>query len=171
MATISIIAAIGRNGEIGARNTLPWRLPDDLKRFKQLTTGHAIIMGRKTYESIGRSLPNRKNIIITKNQGYHATGCVVVGSMEAALQEAGNNQEIFIIGGGEIYKLGLPYANRLYLTFVDAELADADIFFPKFDEGQWKLINTEKHEKDEGHIYSFVWKVYEKKNEEGIISA
>ena len=165
---ISIISAMGRNRGLGFGNKLPWHLPDDLKRFKELTSGHMVIMGRKTYESIGRPLPNRENIIITRNPVYKADGCVVVGSMEDALREAAvaeenRNDEVFIIGGAEIYALGLPYADKMYLTFVDADVP-MDAFFPEFDETEWEVAKTERHEKDEKHPYSFVFKVYEKKD-------
>jgi len=162
--TISLIGAMGKNRELGFGNKLPWYLPDDLKRFKQITRGHAVIMGRKTYESIGRPLPERKNIIVTRNVDYVAPGCVVVGSIEAALKEAddgGASTEVFIIGGAEIYRLGLPHADKMYLTFVDATIP-ADVFFPRFNEEEWKVAETEAHEADEKHPYAFIFKVYER---------
>ena len=159
---VSLIAIMDRGRGLGFENKLSWHLPDDLKRFKATTKGHAIIMGRKTFESIGRPLPDRKNIIITRNTGYSAPGCILVHSIEEALKEAGDESEVFIIGGGEIYTLGLPYANKMYLTFVDAEIA-ADAHFPKFDEDEWNVITTETHAKDEKHPYEFTYKEYEKK--------
>ena len=159
---ISLIAAMGKNRELGFGNKLPWHLPDDLKRFKALTRGHAIIMGRKTYEAIGRPLPERKNIVITRNRDYVAPGCIVVASMEDAIKEAGDDNEIFVIGGAEIYKLALPYADRMYLTLVDAEIP-ADVFFPEFDESGWVITKTEPHGTDEKHQWPYVFKVYEKK--------
>jgi dihydrofolate reductase len=162
MRMVSIIEAMGNNRELGFKNKLLWHLPDDLQRFKELTRGHTVIMGRKTYDSIGRPLPERKNIIITRNPDYEAPGCTFADSMEAALAEAKDDPEIFIIGGAEIYKLALPYADRLYLTLVDAQ-PEADVFFPEFNESEWQLIKTEPHGKDEKHPYSFVFKIYEKK--------
>lgn len=164
---ISIIAAMGTNRGLGFGNKLPWYLPDDLKRFKKLTDGHAVVMGRKTHESIGRPLPNRRNIVVTRNRGYKAEGCLVVGSMEEAIRAAENNatdndDEIFVIGGAEIYALALPVASRMYLTFVDANVP-ADVFFPKFDEREWRIVSTENHDQDEKHPYAFVWNVYERK--------
>ena len=159
---ISLIAAMGKNRELGFGNKLPWHLPDDLKRFKDLTRGHAVIMGRRTFESIGRPLPDRKNIIITRNSDFRAESCDTVGSMEEAIHVAGDDPEIFVIGGGEIYALGLPYANRMYLTFVDAEFP-ANAFFPEFDEAQWHVTSEVPHDQDPKHPYSFVFKTFEKR--------
>jgi dihydrofolate reductase len=163
---ISIIAATDKNRGLGFGNKLPWHLPDDLKRFKELTKGHAVIMGRKTFESIGRPLPDRKNIVISRNTEYVAPGCVVVGSMDAALAEAGKDAdptaEVFIIGGGEIYNLGLQYAHKMYLTSVDTEIP-ADVRFPEFNEREWSLVATEFHQQDEKHPHPFTFKIYEKK--------
>ena len=166
---VSIIGAMGKNRELGFGNKLPWHLPDDLKRFKEITRGHAVIMGRKTYESIGRVLPDRKNIIVTRNPAYQAPGCVVVGSIEDAFKAATKNHdndydhddEVFVIGGGDIYKLALPYANTMYLTFVDAE-READAFFPEFEEKEWHIIQEESHGSDEKHAYPFVFRTYKR---------
>ncbi len=163
---VSLIGAMGKDRGLGFSNELSWRLPDDLKRFKGITRGHAVIMGRKTYESIGGPLPERKNIVITRNAGYRAPGCTVVGSMEEAMKVArtGSSEsgaEVFVIGGAEAYKLGLPYADKMYLTFVDADVP-ADAFFPEFDEKEWRVVKEEKHERDEKHAHSFVFKVYER---------
>jgi dihydrofolate reductase len=158
---VSLFAAMGKNRELGFGNNLPWHLPDDLKRFKEFTRGHAVIMGRKTHESIGRALPDRKNIIITRNADYQAPGCIVVNSLPAAFAAAENDPEIFVIGGGEIYKLALPYADKLYLTSVDTE-READTFFPEFDEKEWSIIKEESHPADEKHLYSFVFRIYER---------
>lgn len=132
---ISMIAAIGRNRELGKGNDLLWKIPDDLKRFKQITKGHPIIMGRKTYESIGRPLPGRTNIVITRDKTWAADGVAPVESMDEALSlgkmEPGND-EIFIIGGGQIYELGLSYADELYLTLIE-DSKDADSFFPAYE--------------------------------------
>jgi len=158
--TISLIASVGKNYELGNENTLAWRLPDDLKRFKALTTGHAVIMGRKTFESIGRPLPNRDNIVVTRNKSYKPEGVIVVDSIEAAIKVA-KSEEVFIIGGGQIYALGLPYANKMYLTIIDAS-AKADAFFPKFDEKEWRIVSEEHHAKDEKHAQAFTYKVFER---------
>jgi len=132
---VSVISAIGANRAIGRANRLPWRLPDDLKRFKRITTGHPLVMGRKTFESIGRPLPQRTNIVLTRRNGYAAQGCTVCHSLEDALRRARRapgGEEIFVIGGGEVYAAALPFADRLYLTIVNAAPADADTFFPEF---------------------------------------
>ena len=163
--TISLIGAMGKNRELGFGNKLPWHLPDDLKRFRETTRGHAVIMGRKTYESIGQPLPQRKNIIVTRNPDYRAEGCLAVSSIEEAFKaagEEGGDSEIFVIGGEEIYRLALPYADKLYLTFVDTALP-ADAFFPEFDENDWRVTYEEAHGKDDKHPYVFIFKTYEKK--------
>ena len=141
---ISIIAAMGRNRAIGYKNTLPWRLPADLQRFKQLTLGHHILMGRKTYESIGRPLPGRTSIIITRQPNFQAEGCLIAHSLDEAitLAQSRGEQEVFIIGGAEIYAQALSIADRMYLTLVDAE-PEADAFFPKFEEKAWGKIEEE----------------------------
>ena len=128
---ISLIAAIGKNRELGFGNRLPWYLPDDLKRFKEITRGHTVIMGRKTFESLPGVLPNRRNIVITRDKNYLREGLEVVSSLEEALQRASGDKEPFIIGGGEIFKQALPFTNKMYLTHVDVELP-ADSFFPEF---------------------------------------
>jgi len=145
---ISIIAAIGKNRELGKGNKLLWHIPGDLPRFKKLTTGHPIIMGRKTFESIGRPLPNRTNIVVTRDADYKAEGTVVVDSIEKAIETAKSKdeEEIFVIGGGQIYQQALPFADRLYLTVVDVQ-ADADTFFPDYSEFK-KVISEEKKEEE-----------------------
>jgi dihydrofolate reductase len=158
--TLSIIAAIGKNREIGKRNDLLWRIPDDLKRFRRLTTGHAVVMGQRTYESIGKPLPRRTNIVMTKDASFKADGCVVVGSVEDALASARKveQEEIFIIGGGMIYALFLPLCDRLYLTMVEGADADADVFFPAFED-DFELIGSEGHVDPKGLKYRFTqWK-------------
>jgi dihydrofolate reductase len=132
---ISMIAAMGKNRELGKGNDLLWKIPADLKRFKEVTKGHSIIMGRKTYESIGRPLPDRTNIVITRDRNWAADGVFPVVSMEEALELTRvkpGKEEVFIIGGGQIYELGLPYADKLYLTLIDAS-KDADCFFPAYE--------------------------------------
>ena len=141
---LSIIVAIGPNNVIGKRGALPWHLPEDLKHFKKLTMGHPIIMGRKTYESIGRPLPGRVNVVITRQEGFAAPGCEVFGSLEGALAKY-QSQDPFVIGGAEIYRASLPLADRLYITEVKIS-TDGDVFFPDFNRGAWKELDREPHE-------------------------
>ena len=152
---------MSENRLIGRAGALPWRLPSDLKRFKALTGGHTIIMGRKTFESLGRPLPDRTSIIVTSNHGYRAEGALVAHSLEEALEKAGADGEVFIIGGGEIYRQALPLADRLELTIVHAVL-DGDTYFPEFDVKDWKLVGEEHHEADERHAYPFTFRRYER---------
>lgn len=154
---LSLIAAVAQNRVIGVHNTLPWHLPADLKHFRRLTSGHPILMGRRNYESIGRPLPERDNIVITRQPDYRAPGCRVVHSLEAALAAASGAPEIFVIGGAELYAQTLARADRLYLTWVHAEIA-GDTFFPEFDLHDWHENARERHEADERHAhpYSFV---------------
>jgi dihydrofolate reductase len=168
---ISLIAAIGKNYELGRDNKLLWNLPADMKHFRDTTRGHTVIMGRKTFESIGRPLPNRENIVITRDPVYQATGVTVVHSLEEALRYAALEQgkhfeekqedtEIFIIGGAEIYKQGIALANKLYITHVDATLA-ADTFFPAIG-SEWKKVSEEKHPADAENQYPFTFTQYKK---------
>lgn len=152
---ISIIAAIGKNRELGKDNKLLWHIPDDLPRFKKLTTGHPIVMGRKTFESIGRPLPNRTNIVVTRDSSYDVEGVVVVHSIEKAIEEAKkkDKEEIFVIGGGQIYEQALPFADRLYLTIVDAQ-AEADTYFPDYSE--FKKIVSEEYKEENGLKFKYV---------------
>ena len=158
---ISIIAALAENRVIGINNTLPWRLPNDLKHFRRLTTGHAIILGRKNYESIGKPLPERTNIVITRNRDFHADGCLIAHSLDEALALAKNDPEIFVIGGAEIYRAALARTNRLYLTRVHATIA-GDTYFPEFDETEWREISRERHKRDERHAYAYSFVVLER---------
>lgn len=164
--TISIIAAMGRNRELGAKNALMWHIPGELPRFKQITMGHPIIMGRKTFESIGRVLPGRANIVITRDTSFARDGIIVCSSVEQAIefgkeaeenrlrQGSGESMEIFIIGGGQIYEQALRLTDKLYLTLVDKEFPEADTFFPKYKEFD-KVIFEEEGE-SEGLKYKFV---------------
>ncbi len=161
---ISIIVAIGKNNTLGFGNALPWHLPDDLKRFKKLTLGHAIIMGRRTYESIGKPLPDRKNIVITREKDFAAPGCIVAHSWEEAVRSAGDETEIFVVGGSQIYAMALPHTDKLYLTWVEAE-TDGDVFFPKLDLDEWRETYSESHPMDERHGYPSTFKIYERKKE------
>jgi len=164
---ISMIAAVSKNRVIGKNNDLPWKLPDDMKFFMEKTKGHHAIMGRKNYESIPhkfKPLPNRTNIVVTRQEHFNAPGCIVVDSVERGLEIARHNQEVeaFIIGGAEIYKLGMSYAHRLYLTEINAEIP-GDTFFPQYDKAQWLEISREHHNKDERHAYEFDFVIYNKK--------
>jgi len=142
---ISIICAIGKNKAIGKNNKLLWDIPDDLKHFKKITSGHPVLMGQKTFESIGKPLPNRLNIIMTRDKNFQPKNCLVVYSLEEAIEKANeaDNQEIFFIGGGEIYRQALPYADKLYLTIVE-DSPEADTFFPDYSEFK-NIISEEKH--------------------------
>ena len=140
---LSLIVAASRNGVIGAGGKLPWRLPADLKRFKAITLGHPILMGRKTFESIGKPLPGRTNIVITRQRGLEACGATVAHSLEEALQICEGQDEVFVIGGAEIYKQALPLADRIYLTHIDQDF-EGDAFFPKLDPAAWKETAREE---------------------------
>jgi len=151
---IAIIVAMAGNRVIGRNNQLPWRIPADLRHFRALTMGKPIIMGRKTYESIGRPLPGRDNIVITADRLYQAEGCQVVYSIDQALQAAGRCEEALIIGGANLYRQTLEYADRLYLTLVKAE-PQGDAWFPEVEPQQWREIEREKHKADESNEYDY----------------
>ncbi len=155
--TLTLIAAVARNGVIGKDNALPWHLPADLRHFKALTTGHAVIMGRKTWESLPerfRPLPGRQNIVVTRNAGHVAPGATVVASLPAAMAAAARN-EAFVIGGAELYRAALPLADRLQLTEIDADYA-GDTWFPERDPAQWQELAREAHADGDGPAYAFV---------------
>ena len=158
---ISIIVAASANNVIGAQGDLPWRLSDDLKRFKTVTLGKPIVMGRKTWESIGRALPGRQNIVITRQHDFVAEGCDVVQSTDQAIVVAGDAGEIMVIGGSEVYELFLPVAHRLYLTRVHANV-DGDAFFPAVDEDEWQLVSNEAHSADSRNEFDFSFRIYER---------
>jgi dihydrofolate reductase len=161
---ISLIAAMAQNGTIGRDNGLPWRLADDLKRFKTLTMGKPLLMGRKTYESVGRPLPGRTNIVLTRDRDWRADGVVVVRSLGQALSFARDAEELVAIGGAEIYRLLMPFARRLYLTLVHAEIP-GDTFFPDFDSTQWADVECHSHPADERNAYAFTFVTLERKSE------
>jgi dihydrofolate reductase len=160
---LTIIAAVAKNNALGKNNDLIWRLPADLKRFKKITLGHHVIMGRKTFESLGRPLPNRTTIIITRNTTYKAEGCIIVNSLEDAILAAKEDENPFILGGGEIYKQALLRADLLDLTLVHHDFEDADTFFPDIDFTQWIEINREDFKADEQHAYDYSFVRYKKK--------
>jgi dihydrofolate reductase len=141
---VSIVVAASTNNVIGDRGELPWHVPEDLKRFKSITLGKPIVMGRLTHESIGRPLPGRQNIVLSSDAAYRASGCSVVDSVAAALELAGNAEEVMIIGGGHIYEQFLPLAGRIYLTRVHAQV-DGDAWFPEIDSAQWRCVSCEEH--------------------------
>ncbi|EAP87028.1 dihydrofolate reductase [Croceibacter atlanticus HTCC2559] len=157
-----MIAAAAENNALGKDGDLVWHLPDDFKRFKKLTTGHHIIMGRKTFESFPKPLPNRTHIVITRNRDYTKEGCIVVHNLEDALKIAEEDTQPFIIGGGEIYKLALNASEKIELTRVH-DTFEADAFFPEIDLSKWELMNEEFHEIDERHSVSFTYLTYVKK--------
>lgn len=154
---ISLIAACGRRGEIGLNNRLPWHLPADLKHFREITTGKPVVMGRKTYESIGRPLPSRKNIVLSANGRFRADGVITVSSVEEALEEADGAEELMVIGGSQIFQLFLPLANQILLTEVDEQF-EADSFFPELDKIIWEEKDRLSFEPDAKNTfrYSFV---------------
>lgn len=159
---ISIIVAIARNGVIGAGNSLIWHISEDLRRFKAITIGHPVVMGRKTYESIGRPLPNRTNVVITRQSDFKAEGCIVVHSLQEAIQRFAENEEVFIIGGGQIYAEALPLAKRIYLTEVDADY-EGDTYFPQWDRSSWQLIEQEHFPHGEKFTQPFAFLTYERR--------
>ena len=158
---ITLIAAVAQNGVIGIANRLPWHLPADLRHFRTLTQGHAIIMGRRNYESIGRPLPDRENIVITHNPNYTAPGCRVVHSLAQAIEIAGG-AEVFVIGGAEIYRQTLAIADRLVITEVHADVP-GDVAFPAFSTSDWREIARERHDRDERHLHDFSFVTYERR--------
>ncbi len=160
---ISLIAAIGKNNELGKGNALLFSMPADMKHFKNTTSLHTVIMGRKTFESIGRPLPNRRNIVITRNMNYKPEGVEVAHSLAEALDLLPNqNEEIFIIGGAELYKQTMPIADKLYITHVDAEDKKADVFFPEIIPIVWNEATHQEHKKDEKNPYNYTFSVYER---------
>ena len=159
---ITIIAAVAENNALGKNNTLLWHLPDDFKRFKQITSGHHIIMGRKTFESFPKPLPNRTHIIISRQKDYSPEGCIVLDSLEKAIEKCAKNETVFIIGGGEIYNQSLDIVDRLDITKVHTSI-DADVYFPEIDTNVWQLISEEFHSKDDNHAFDFTFQIFSKK--------
>ncbi|MFD0760674.1 dihydrofolate reductase [Lutibacter aestuarii] len=158
---ITIIAAIAEDNALGKDNQLIWHLPADLKRFKQVTSKHHVIMGRKTFESLGKPLPNRTNIIITRNPNYTIKGCVVVNSLKQAIEAAKEDENPFILGGAEIYKQAIEFADKLDLTFIHHKF-DADAFFPEIDTTIWKETSREFHKADEKNKYDYSFVSYKR---------
>ena len=160
--TVSLVVAAAKNNVIGRDGELPWHLPDDLRHFKRLTTGKPIIMGRRTFESIGRPLPDRHNIVMTRDPDYAAAGCDVVTSVSDALKLAGDDSEVMVIGGGQVYLDFLHRADRIYMTRVQAEI-DGDTYFPEIDPNEWQLVSSEHHDADEKNAYAFEMMVFERR--------
>lgn len=159
--TVALIAAKAENGVIGSEGKLPWHLPADLKHFKALTTGHAIVMGRKTFESIGRLLPDRRTVILTRNPDYRQEGATVVHRCEEAVA-LGDREDIFVIGGAEIFSCALPHADRLYLTVVHGT-PEGDVLFPQLDEDEWTLTEDEYHEANGKNEYAYSFQLWERR--------
>lgn len=161
---LTLIAAAAENNALGKDNQLVWHLPDDFKRFKSLTSGHYIIMGRKTFESFPKPLPNRTHVIITRQKDYQVPeGCIVVPSIEKAVEICPKEEEVFIIGGGEIYKQSIAIADKVELTRVHTSV-EADTFFPEIEAAKWQLIFEEFHAKDEKHHFDFTFQTFIKAN-------
>lgn len=162
---LSIISAIGKNGELGKDNHLLWNLPADMKHFRETTSGHPVIMGRKTYESIGHPLPKRENVVITRDANWHNGEVLrIAHSFEEALSAyKGSDVEVFIIGGGQLYHEAIPIADRLYITHIDAE-TEADTFFPNIDPTVWKEVSRVAHKKDHENSHDFDFTVYVRKD-------
>ncbi|OGI57447.1 hypothetical protein A3B85_01025 [Candidatus Nomurabacteria bacterium RIFCSPHIGHO2_02_FULL_37_13] len=160
---ISLIAAIGKNNELGKNNTLLWHLSADMKHFRETTLLHAVIMGKKTFESIGKPLPNRRNIVITRDVKYKKEGVEIAHSLSGALDLfPDQKEEIFIIGGAEIYKQFMPIADKLYITHMDAQDKEADSFFPEIIPVVWNEISHEEYPADEKNIFPYTFSIYEK---------
>lgn len=160
---ISLIAAAAENNVIGKDNDLPWKLPDDMKFFKEITTGHHILMGRKNLESFGRLLPNRINLILTRDEEYEFKGAHIFHDLDKAIAFAKENDEdeLMIIGGGEIYRQSMAKADTIYLTRVHSEI-EGDVYFPKIDAASWKMTEEYFHPSDEKHEYAFTFQTYER---------
>ena len=156
MTQVSLIAALDRNNAIGKGNALPWHLPDDLKHFKALTLGKPVLMGRRTAESLGRALPKRRNLVLTRSGAVPFAGMQAVASIDEAIAIAGaDGEELCVIGGGEVYALALPLATRLHLTHIDTVVAGADAFFPRFDAADWRETARIAHPADAAHAFAF----------------
>lgn len=164
VSMISLLVAMDKNNVIGYKNDLPWHLPRDLKYFKEKTTGHTIIMGRKTFESIGRPLPNRRNIVVTRNKTFVQEGVEVIHDLATIwqLNDESPREELFIIGGAELYRQALPHADRLYITKIE-ETFEGDTYFPTFSEAEWELTKKEQGIQDENNPYEYYFLQYERK--------
>lgn len=160
---ITLIAAVAENNALGKDNQLLWHLPDDFKRFKTITSGHYIVMGRKTFESFPKPLPNRTHVIISRQKSYQPEGCIVVDSLQKALAVCPKEEETFIIGGGEIYRQSIEIADKLDITKVHHTF-EADTYFPEIDLNEWQLMASEFHLKDDKHLFDFSFQTYLRKS-------
>ena len=160
--TVSLLVAMARNRVIGHGNRLPWKLSADLRRFKRLTMGHVIIMGRRTHESIGRALPGRRTFVLSRTRGYEAEGVTVVESLDAALARCPDEDEVFVVGGEAVYREALPRADRIYLTWIDADF-EGDVVFPDLDLHSWSLRSEEHHEPDDETPFGYSFRLYERR--------
>jgi len=160
---VTFIVAAAENNAIGKGNQMPWHLPNDFKYFKAKTMDHSIVMGRKTFESIGKALPGRRNIVITRQSTFSAEDVDVANSLQEVLTYCRDEHEIFIIGGAEIFKQAFALANEILLTRVHTNIPDADAFFPELPEMDWELVSQEKHNKDEKHNFDYTFEVYKRK--------
>jgi dihydrofolate reductase len=158
----SIVAAMTENRVIGRDNALPWHLRDDLRRFKAITMGHTVVMGRKTWDSVGKPLPGRTTVVLSRDAGFRPAGVSVVQTMNEALELAGHDDEIFIVGGGEVFRQIIAVADRIYLTIIHAQL-EGDAFFPTFDENEWRIIEDEEHPADQWNDHPFRFVTYDRK--------
>lgn len=157
----SLIVAMDKNGVIGKNNSLPWKLPRDLEYVKKLTTGNTIIMGRKNFESIGRPLPNRRNIILTRNPNFSVEGCEVYRSVQEVINTCQDNEEVFVFGGREIYRLFLPYVSTMFVTRIHHEF-DGDTYFPEIEWGEWEEVSYQKGVKDKNNPYDYSFHIYKR---------
>jgi len=162
MPRIALIAAVARNGVIGDRNRLPWHVPEDLRRFRELTMGHSIIMGRKTWESIGKPLPGRQNIVVTRQRDFQASGAQVAASLHAAIRQASLPEPVFVIGGESLYREALPLAQLLYITELDREY-EGDAHFPAFAREPWTEMARETHDGADGSSCKFAFTIHQRK--------
>ncbi|HEX7966318.1 MAG TPA: dihydrofolate reductase [Gammaproteobacteria bacterium] len=160
---VSLIVAVGRRGEIGMAGKMPWHLPADLKHFKANTLGKPVLMGRKTLEAIGRPLPERRNLVLTRDASFRSEGCETVTSLEQALRLTTDAPELMVIGGGEVYRLAWLRADRIYLTRIEADVEGADTFFPDVDDQEWRLTERVDHKADAKNAYDYSFLTYERR--------
>jgi dihydrofolate reductase len=166
-APVELVVAAAENDVIGRANQLPWHLPGDLRHFKSLTMGRTILMGRKTYESIGKALPGRPNVVLSRSAKFAPADCRVVATLEDARAAAGTSSPLMVIGGAEIYRLCLPYAHRIHLTLVHAVIADGDTFFSDWRESQWAESSRERHESDAKNAYAYSLLTLDRRSDAG----
>jgi dihydrofolate reductase len=159
---VSLIVAVGRRNEIGKDGVMPWHLPADLKHFKATTLGKPVLMGRKTLAAIGRPLPERRNLVLTRDPVFSAPGCERVGSLDEALVRAASSVELMVIGGGEVYRLAWPRADRVYLTRIQAEVEGADTFFPPLSDTEWRQLSRDDRRSDAKNPYDYSFLVYDR---------